>query len=149
MSKFPVNLNILCFYMEDITANLNTLKDIPKLVNSDDFPPATEIRGEVYMRHEDFMEMNKERETQHIPLFANPRNAAAGSVRQLDPKITASRPLKFFAYACDDYGDFRVKTHWEFLEKLKEWGFVVNPLARLCEDGEAKGRRATQEWYNG
>ncbi len=119
---------------EDITANLKTLQDIPRVIRAVDFPSVTEIRGEVYMRHEDFMTMNREREQQNSPLFANPRNAAAGSVRQLDPQITASRPLKFFAYGCDDYAPFQVQTHWEFLEKLKAWGFVVNPLARLCAD---------------
>ena len=121
---------------EDITANLKTLKDIPRSINAQDFPPATEIRGEVYMRHEDFMVMNEERQAQNLPLFINPRNTAAGSVRQLDPQVTASRPLKFFAYACDDYAPFHVTTHWEFLEKLKGWGFVVNPLARLCKNVE-------------
>ncbi|MBS0271775.1 MAG: NAD-dependent DNA ligase LigA [Proteobacteria bacterium] len=121
---------------EDISANLKTIKDIPSSIEIGDFPRGTEIRGEVYMRHEDFMAMNAEREAQHLPLFANPRNAAAGSVRQLDPKITAGRPLKFFAYACDDYAPFHVTTHWEFLEKLKNAGFVVNPMARLCENVE-------------
>jgi DNA ligase (NAD+) len=121
---------------EDITENLKTLQDIPQRISPIDFPSVTEIRGEVYMRHEDFLAMNEERARQRKPLFANPRNAAAGSVRQLDPHITASRPLKFFAYGCDDYAPFHVATHWEYLEKLKGWGFVVNPLARLCQDGE-------------
>lgn len=121
---------------EDITQNLKTLRDIPNLIESKDFPALTEIRGEVYMRHEDFMAMNVEREKDNLPLFANPRNAAAGSVRQLDPKVTASRPLKFFAYACDDYAPFHVPTHWAFLERLKACGFVVNPLARLCKSVE-------------
>lgn len=121
---------------EDITTNLKTLQDIPKCVTGLDFPPVTEIRGEVYMRHGDFMVMNEARLAKGESLFANPRNAAAGSVRQLDPAITASRPLKFFAYACDDYAPFAVKTHWEYLEKLKGWGFVVNPLARLCQNTE-------------
>lgn len=119
---------------EDITANLKTITDIPELISSADFPSVTEIRGEVYMRHEDFMAMNETREAQGLPLFANPRNAAAGSVRQLDPNVTASRPLKFFAYACDEYAPFHVHTHWEFLEKLKNAGFVVNPMAKLCKD---------------
>jgi len=121
---------------EDITNNLKTIKEIPERIKASDFPPETEIRGEVYMRHEDFMTMNEERAEQKLPLFANPRNAAAGSVRQLDPNVTARRPLKFFAYSCDDYAPFNVKTHWEYLEKLKGWGFVVNPLARLCETVE-------------
>lgn len=121
---------------EDITANLKTIKDIPLDIAVHDFPHLTEIRGEVYMRHEEFMRMNKEREAQGLSLFANPRNAAAGSVRQLDPQVTANRPLKFFAYACDDYAPFAVQTHWEFLEKLKKWGFVVNPLAKICHTVE-------------
>jgi len=136
---------------EDITVNLKTIKDIPHVISSPDFPDVTEIRGEVYMRHEDFMGLNREREAHNLPLFANPRNAAAGSVRQLDFKITASRPLKFFAYACDDYASFQVKTHWAYLEELKGWGFVVNPLAKLCQNveevlayyKELEARRAT------
>lgn len=118
---------------EDITENLKTLKDIPSLIQSAAFPSETEIRGEVYMRHSDFTAMNESRLAQGEAMFANPRNAAAGSIRQLDPQVTAKRPLKFFAYACDDYGPFHVTTHWEFLEKLKSWGFIVNPLAKLCK----------------
>lgn len=121
---------------EDITQNLKTLKDIPNLIEDKNFPALTEIRGEVYMRHVDFVAMNAERQKDNLPLFANPRNAAAGSVRQLDPQITAGRPLKFFAYACDDYDPFHVPTHWDFLEKLKRYGFIVNPLARLCRNVE-------------
>jgi len=121
---------------EDITSNLKTIKEIPDLIKAKDFPSETEIRGEIYMRHEDFMAMNEDRQARKLPLFANPRNAAAGSVRQLDSTITASRPLKFFAYSCDDYAPFHVMTHWEYLEKLKGWGFVVNPLARLCKTVE-------------
>jgi DNA ligase (NAD+) len=121
---------------EDITLNLKTIKDIPAYIEAKDFPPATEIRGEVYMRHEDFLAMNRERKVHGEALFANPRNAAAGSVRQLDSKITAERPLKFFAYSCDDYASFHIKTHWDFLEKLRGWGFVVNPLAQLCNSVE-------------
>jgi len=119
---------------EDITANLKTIGDIPQLISDPHFPDVTEIRGEVYMRHQDFMAMNKARADKGEAQFANPRNAAAGSVRQLDSKITASRPLKFFAYSCDEYAPFAVKTHWEYLEKLKDWGFVINPLARLCQN---------------
>ncbi len=121
---------------EDITINLKTLKNIPTIIHTKDFPDVTEIRGEVYICHEDFVTMNKEQKNQNLPFFANPRNAAAGSVRQLDAQVTANRPLKFFAYGCDDYAPFQVTTHWEFLEKLKKSEFVVNPLARLCKDGE-------------
>lgn len=121
---------------EDITPNLKTIQDIPQLISDPHFPGVTEIRGEVYMRHQDFAEMNEVRAAKGEAQFANPRNAAAGSVRQLDSKITAGRPLKFFAYACDDYTPFAVKTHWDYLEKLKGWGFATNPLARLCQDVE-------------
>lgn len=121
---------------EDITANLKTIRDIPQHIEETNFPNVTEIRGEVYMRHTDFVAMNEARALKGEALFANPRNAAAGSVRQLDPAISASRPLKFFAYACEDYAPFSVKTHWEYLEKLKNWGFVINPLARLCQTTE-------------
>jgi DNA ligase (NAD+) len=121
---------------EDITQNLKTIQDVPRHIEFHDFPALAEIRGEVYMRHKDFIEMNAEREAQKLPLFANPRNAAAGSLRQLDPRITAQRPLKFFAYACDSYAPFHVETHWEFLEKLKRWGFMTNPLAKVCETAE-------------
>src|SRR5262249_19604984 len=97
--------------------------------------------GEVYMQRADFLAMNKAREAQGETLFANPRNAAAGSVRQLDPAITESRPLRFFAYA---WGEIDLAagakpiadTHWGFLKQLKAWGFQVNPLARLCGDVE-------------
>jgi len=117
---------------EDITANLKTIHDIPPHLIGQNHPPLIEIRGEVYMAHQDFMTMNEERLSKGEAPFANPRNAAAGSLRQLDPTITATRPLKFFAYACDDYGPFQVETHWDFLQRLKEWGCRVNPLARLC-----------------
>ena len=118
---------------EDITANLRTIKDIPSEIQSTDFPAETEIRGEVYMRHEDFIRMNEQRKEKGEAIFANPRNAAAGSVRQLDSTITAQRPLKYFAYSCDDYTPFHDKTHWDFLKRLTSCGFVVNPLARLCK----------------
>lgn len=121
---------------EDITANLKTIQDIPQSIADTYFPEVTEIRGEVYIGHQDFVAMNEARSAQGQPIFANPRNAAAGSVRQLDPHITASRPLKFLAYACDDYTPFNVATHWEYLEKIEKWGFPTNPLARLCQNGE-------------
>ena len=117
---------------EDITANLKTIQDIPAHLAGKDHLPLMEIRGEVYMAHKDFTAMNEARTAEGEASFANPRNAAAGSLRQLDPTITAKRPLKFFAYACDDYAPFNVDTHWEFLQELKAWGCVVNPLARLC-----------------
>lgn len=120
---------------ENITPNLRTITDIPAQSHIE-LPPIVEIRGEVYMRHNDFMALNKSRETTNEAIFANPRNAAAGSVRQLDSNITARRPLKFFAYSSDEIGQFNVTTHWEFLEHLKQAGFQVNPYARLCKNAE-------------
>ena len=124
---------------EDITRNLATIADLPKQLHGRHQGKLIEVRGEVYMQHADFRQLNKTREADGEAVFANPRNAAAGSVRQLDPAITASRPLRFFAYAegetsgaIDD-----CKTHWDFLERLKEWGFPVNPLVKRCEDEKA------------
>lgn len=115
---------------EDITANLKTIRDIPTTI---DFPHDIAVRGEVYMKHQDFLAINEERAREDEPPFANPRNAAAGSLRQLDATITARRPLHFFAYAADEMHPFQVSTYWELLQKLKTLGFVVNPLAQLCQ----------------
>jgi DNA ligase (NAD+) len=122
---------------EDITANLRTLADLPARLHGSPVPRMLEVRGEVYMRRDDFLKLNQARAKAEEPLFANPRNAAAGSLRQLDPAITAARPLHFFAYA---WGEIDVagriaaiaETHWDFLRQLKKWGFPVNPLAKLC-----------------
>jgi len=117
---------------EDITANLRTLKDVPKVLKDGPAPAVLEVRGEVYMRRSEFAAMNAARAAEGKPLFANPRNAAAGSTRQLDPAVTASRPLRFFAYAWGEVDGDGWETHWQFLERLKAWGFPVNPMARLC-----------------
>jgi DNA ligase (NAD+) len=121
---------------EDITRNLATIADLPKKLEGRHLGKLIEVRGEVYMSRADFQRLNKSREAAGEPLFANPRNAAAGSVRQLDPAITASRPLHFFAYAEGESSGATddCKTHWDFLDRLKEWGFAVNPLAKLCAD---------------
>ncbi|MGB1147470.1 MAG: NAD-dependent DNA ligase LigA [Alphaproteobacteria bacterium] len=118
---------------ENITANLATLMDVPKVLAGSDVPEVLEVRGEVYMAKADFAAMNEALEAEGKKVFANPRNAAAGSLRQLDPSITASRPLKFFAYSLGQVtgGDVG-ESHWELLEKLAGWGFVTNPLNRLC-----------------
>jgi DNA ligase (NAD+) len=123
---------------EDITRNLRQVKDVPKQLAGKKAPKLIEIRGEVYMSRDDFLELNKTRETEGEPLFANPRNAAAGSVRQLDPAITARRPLHFFAYGegGSDGALAGLKLQSDFLDRLREWGFVVNPLIQLCEDEE-------------
>ncbi|HSD35176.1 MAG TPA: NAD-dependent DNA ligase LigA [Alphaproteobacteria bacterium] len=117
---------------EDITQNLRTLKDVPQRLKGADAPDLIEVRGEIYMRRRDFLKMNEERLKAGEPAFANPRNAAAGSVRQLDPSITAGRPLRFFAYAWGEMSERPARTHWDMLRRFKEWGFEVNPLAKLC-----------------
>lgn len=119
---------------EDVTANLRTIADIPATLRGKDWPPALEVRGEVHMRHADFETLNEEREAEGLAVFANPRNAAAGSVRQLDPNVTAGRTLHFFAYALGGEAAGPWQTHREFLDQLKRWGFQVNPMARSLPD---------------
>jgi DNA ligase (NAD+) len=116
---------------EDVTANVRTIADIPKAVTAKDFPRAFEVRGEIYMRHADFTKLNAEQAKQGLKVFANPRNAAAGFVRQLDPSVTAKRPLRFFAYAWGDVERLPADNQWGFYEALSAWGFPVNPLMRL------------------
>lgn len=117
---------------ENITANLAVIGDVPKVLTGDDVPDVIEVRGEVYMAKEDFAAMNAALEAEGKKVFANPRNAAAGSLRQLDPSITASRPLKFFAYSLGQVSGAVGASHWELLANLKRWGFATNPLNRLC-----------------
>jgi len=115
---------------EDITQNLKTVRSIPLSV-SKDAPPVFEVRGEVYLPRAGFRKLNKEREAEGLPLFANPRNAAAGSVRQLDPRITAKRPLDIFIYMLGwAEGKATPATHRETMEYLKSLGFKVNPNNR-------------------
>jgi DNA ligase (NAD+) len=119
---------------EDVTANLRTITDLPKRLSGKRVPKVLEVRGEVYMRHADFQKLNAERAAAGEPVFANPRNFAAGTVRQIDPRVTASRPLRFFAYAWGEVSEPVAETHWDFLQHLKDWGFAVNPLAKRCQD---------------
>lgn len=118
---------------EDVTANINTLDDVPKALPKG-VPDILEVRGEVYMTHADFLALNDEQDRAGAKVFANPRNAAAGSLRQKDSSVTAKRPLKFFAYAWGEMSQSVADSHWGFLEKLKGWGFSVNPYAKLCTD---------------
>ena len=120
---------------EDVTANLKTIKDIPHKLKGK-APKVIDVRGEVYMERKAFEEMNRRQEAAGEKAFANPRNTAAGSLRQLDPAITASRPLRFFAYAWGEAEPRSWKTHSEYLKLLKEWGFKVNPLSKLCRTPE-------------
>ena len=121
---------------EEVTANLRTLADLPQRL-SGAAPGLMEIRGEVYMTRADFLALNQARAAAGEPVFANPRNAAAGSLRQLDPRITAARPLHLFAYALGEVDGPVADTHERFLARLREWGFPVNPLAQLCPDIDA------------
>jgi DNA ligase (NAD+) len=120
---------------ENVTANLKTIGDIPLKLKGN-YPSLLEIRGEVYMLHHSFMNLNESREKTGEPLFANPRNAAAGSVRQLNPQITASRTLHFFAYGFGYISEHIYQTQQEWLDQLKTWGFSVNPLMQLCSRHE-------------
>jgi DNA ligase (NAD+) len=117
---------------EDVTANVRTVRDIPQRLYGNDPPALLEVRGEVYMEHGPFAELNARRQAVGEPPFMNPRNAAAGSLRQLDSKITASRPLRFFAYGWGEADPPVAGSYWEFLERLKALGFAVNPRTRLC-----------------
>ncbi len=119
---------------EDITANLKTIPDVPHRLKGKDVPELIEMRGEVYLPRSLFARLNAEREKAGEPIFANPRNAAAGSVRQLDPAITKSRPLRFFAYAWGEVRGRLPHTHWETVQRFAHWGFKTNPLAKLCRD---------------
>lgn len=116
---------------ENVTENVRTIDDIPKDLPGD-VPETVEIRGEVYMRHDDFAALNASREAEDKPVFANPRNAAAGSLRQLDTSITAGRNLRMFAYASGELSAPVANDHWGWLEQLQVWGFSVNPQAASC-----------------
>jgi DNA ligase (NAD+) len=115
-----------------VTANLRTLRTIPQRLAGAGWPGDIEIRGEVYMERAGFFAVNEERAGLGEPVFANPRNVAAGSLRQLDPAVTARRPLKFFAYAWGEASARFALTHAEALDRFAEWGFTVNPHSRLC-----------------
>ena len=120
---------------EDVTANIRTLRDIPQRLAGDP-PPVLEARGEVYMTHADFTALNDRQTAAGKPLFANPRNAAAGSLRQLDSKITAERPLRFFAYAWGETSELPAPTQAGVLDAFQGYGLPVNPLTVLCQSAE-------------
>ncbi len=115
---------------EDVTANARTLADIPTKISA--APQVLEVRGEVYMSHADFAALNQRQTAAGDKTFANPRNAAAGSLRQLDPGITRSRPLHFFAYGWGEASEPFAESQETALARLQGWGFPTNPLARLC-----------------
>ncbi|MGN6309429.1 MAG: NAD-dependent DNA ligase LigA [Xanthobacteraceae bacterium] len=123
------------FTGEDVTENVRTIKDVPHRLKGRKIPSACELRGEVYMLKQDFLALNKKQAEAGDTVFANPRNSAAGSLRQKDVSITASRPLKFFAYAWGEMSDYPMAepTQFKMLAWLKDAGFVVNPLIKLCK----------------
>lgn len=116
---------------EDVTANVRTIKSIPLYL--EDAPEFIEIRGEAYMPHSEFKRINEERDEEGLPTFVNPRNAAAGSLRQQDPAITASRNLAFFAYAIGSESGANIHTQEELLHTLESFHFSVNPHYRVCK----------------
>ncbi|MGU3403792.1 NAD-dependent DNA ligase LigA [Methylobacterium brachiatum] len=122
---------------ENVTANARTVQDIPAVLGGSGWPEICEVRGEVYLSHADFAAINARQEAAGKPLFANPRNAAAGSLRQLDPSITASRPLKFFAYAWGELSGPIADTQFGVLQRFATWSLPVNPLTRTFTDIEA------------
>ncbi len=120
---------------EDVTPNARTIEDVPHRIEG--APPILEVRGEVYMRHEDFEALNIRQEAAGNKPFANPRNAAAGSLRQLDASITRQRPLRFFAYAWGEVSEPLADTQYGAIERLASFGFSTNPLTRKCENTSA------------
>lgn len=120
------------FIGEDVTQNLRTLRSIPLKLMEHDPPGLLEVRGEIIMYKSAFDELNRERTAKGESLFANPRNAAAGSLRQLDSSITASRSLVFFAYGVSEYTAVGIESQFYILDKLKNFGFKINPEKKLC-----------------
>ena len=120
---------------EDVTANMLTVADMPRTL-AGPAPAVMEVRGEVYMERDGFLALNAANEAKGDKTFANPRNAAAGSLRQLDPSITAQRPLSLFCYALGEVSEPVADSHWNFLARLRDWGFKVNPRAGLCRSIE-------------
>ncbi len=121
---------------EDVTANIRTLGDVPAKLKGKGVPARIEVRGEVYMSHADFAELNRRESEAERKTFANPRNAAAGSLRQLDPEVTKSRPLRFFAYTWGDVSEPFAQTQWDAVKAFKAWGLPVNPEMKRATTAE-------------
>ncbi|MCW6506798.1 NAD-dependent DNA ligase LigA [Lichenifustis flavocetrariae] len=120
------------FEGEDVTANIRTVAAIPHRLLGPDVPEVCEVRGEIYMTKPDFAALNARQAAAGKTVFANPRNSAAGSLRQLDPAITASRPLRFFAYAWGEMSVIPAITQSGMIDVFSRWGLPTNPLAKLC-----------------
>ena len=121
---------------ENVTANVMTIAEIPKRLKGQRLPQTIDVRGEIYMPPADFRRLNAEQAQAGAKIFANPRNAAAGSLRQLDPSITASRPLRFFAYAWGEVSKPPAETQHGVIEAFGRWGLPVNPLMRVCASAD-------------
>lgn len=117
---------------EEVTANIRTISDIPQQLQNCDLEIA-EVRGEIFMTKADFQALNMAQEKKGGKVFANPRNAAAGSLRQKDASITADRPLRFFAYGAGEMSAWKVTSHHDYLDQLKRWGFKINPYSHRAE----------------
>jgi len=127
---------------ENVTPNVKTIRSVPlRLLRADKkappVPSRLEVRSEVILPKAAFRQLNEERARRGEPLFANPRNAAAGSLRQLDSRITAQRPLDIFCHGLGQIAGVELKSHWEFLQVISAWGLKTNPINKLCEDADA------------
>src|SRR6476646_9203047 len=121
---------------EDVTANIRTIEDVPQKLKGRNIPDICEVRGEVYMTKKAFLALNKKQVEAGEAPFANPRHSAAGSLRQKDPTITASRPLGFFAYAWGEMSDMPEETQTGMIGWFERCGFTTNPLTKLCHSVE-------------
>src|ERR1700744_5099655 len=121
---------------EDVTANIRTLEDVPQKLKGRNVPDLCEVRGEVYMTKKAFLALNERQKAAGDTIFANPRNSAAGSLRQKDPSITASRPLGFFAYAWGEMSGMPEDTQSTMIRWFERCGFKTNPLTKLCPSVE-------------
>ena len=122
---------------EDVTSNVMTIRDIPHQLAAENYPDICEVRGEIYLSHLDFAALNAEQMRTGDKVFANPRNAAAGSLRQLDSSITAKRPLRFFAYAWGEMSTLPADTQFDMVQSFARYGFQTNPRMALCHSVEA------------
>jgi len=122
---------------EDVTLNVKKIRPIPLVLRGRDVPAYIEIRGEVYMERDDFERLNRQRQKQGEVLFANPRNAASGSLKLLDSALVAQRNLNFFAHSLGYHEGVDIKSQWDYLQRLRGWGVRVNPLSRVCRDIKA------------
>ncbi|MDI3468531.1 MAG: DNA ligase (NAD(+)) [Pseudolabrys sp.] len=121
---------------EDVTANIRTLEDVPQRLKGKNIPPVCEVRGEVYMTKSAFLKLNQQQAKEGGQIFANPRNSAAGSLRQKDPRVTASRPLGFFAYAWGEMSELPEDTQSGMIRWFERCGFRTNPLTKICRSAD-------------